>query len=238
MVLVAGLGDDHTSWDAQAHVFSAAHTVVAFDNRGIGLSATPPGPYTITQMADDAHDLARALKLGPVVAVGSSMGGAICQRWALRHPEDIAKLVLTNTWAERDAFTEALFEHWISLAKSGGGKHILESLLVFCFSPDHLNRSPETVREFLALPPPELQGFMAAAAACQGHHALDELGRIRHPTLVIAGEHDILTRPALSRRLAERLPHARLESLPTGHMVFWEMPDAFNALVRAFIQAP
>jgi 3-oxoadipate enol-lactonase len=237
MVLVAGLGDDHASWAAQTEAFSTDHTVVAFDNRGIGRSSTPPGPYTIEQMADDAHELARALDLDPVVAAGSSMGGAICQRWALRHPDDIDRLVLTNTWAERDPFVGALVDHWISLARAGGGRHIIESLLVFCFCPDFMARNPETVQEFLAFPPPQLEGFMAAAAACRAHHTLEELSQIHHPALVIAGEHDILTRPQLSRHLADCLSDARLASLPTGHMVFWEMPEAFNALVRGFVGA-
>jgi pimeloyl-ACP methyl ester carboxylesterase len=53
--------------------------------------------------------------------------------------------------------------------------------------------------------------------------------------LVIAGTFDILTRPVLSERLAARVPKATLRKLPTGHMVFWEMPDEFNALVREFV---
>ena len=52
---------------------------------------------------------------------------------------------------------------------------------------------------------------------------------------MIAGEHDILTRPALSRRLADRLPRATLRTFPTGHMVFWERPAEFSALVNAFL---
>jgi pimeloyl-ACP methyl ester carboxylesterase len=102
IVFVAGLGDDRTSWAAQLPEFARDHLVLAFDNRGIGESSAPPGPYTTEQMADDAHELVRHLNLPPVVAVGSSMGGAICQQWALRHPADIERLVISNSWAEQD----------------------------------------------------------------------------------------------------------------------------------------
>ena len=71
MVLVAGLGDDRSSWAAQIEEFARDHRVVVFDNRGIGRSATPPGPDSVEQMADDTHDLARQLELGPVTAMGS-----------------------------------------------------------------------------------------------------------------------------------------------------------------------
>lgn len=236
MVFVAGLGDDRTSWAAQVAAFARDHRVVAFDNRGVGQSATPPGPYSIEQMADDAHDVARKLGLGPVTAVGSSMGGAICQQWALRHPDDIAQLVITNSWAERDVFTTALFDHWMAMAERGQAQHIVESLLLFCFCPDYLTRKPETVKTFLETPAPRLDGFLAAAAACRGHQTLDRAHEIRHPALVIAGEFDILTRPELSKRLAQRMKQARYASLPTGHMVFWEMPDEFNKLVREFVK--
>ena len=236
MVLVAGLGDDRSSWAAQVEEFACDHRVVLLDNRGIGRSATPPGPYSIEQMADDTHELARRLELDPVTAIGSSMGGAICQQWALRHPDDIRRLVITNSWAERDVFTTALFDHWIAMAQGGQSQHIVESLLLFCFSPGYLTRKPETVKAFLEMPAPPLEGFAAAAAACRGHHTLDRAHEIRHPALVVAGEFDILTRPELSRRLVERMKAARYVEVPTGHMVFWEMPEAFHRAVREFLK--
>src|SRR5437763_536361 len=100
--------------------------VVLFDNRGVGESSVPNGPYSLDEMADDAHAVVQELGVGPVSAVGSSMGGAICQRWALRYPSDLERLVLTNTWGERDTFLDALFSHWIALGESGSGQRIME----------------------------------------------------------------------------------------------------------------
>lgn len=235
MLFVAGLGDDRRSWANQVAHFSTDHTVITFDNRGCGESDVPPGPYSIARLAADAHCVVEALGLTGITAVGSSMGGAICQRWALDHPPDIERLVITNSWGERDTFTDALFDHWISLADSGRVAYVLQSLLLFCYSPDYLTRHPETVTAFLSSPPPNLPGFVAAAHACQYHDTSAAAGQIGQPTLVIAGTFDILTRPILSERLAARLPRATLRHLPTGHMVFWEMPDAFNSLVRGFV---
>jgi pimeloyl-ACP methyl ester carboxylesterase len=238
VVLVAGLADDRTSWSGQIPALSRDRLVVVFDNRGIGNSSVPSGPYSIDEMADDAHAVVQELGLGPVSAVGSSMGGAICQRWALRYADDLERLVLTNTWAERDAFLDELFSHWIALGENGSGRRIMESLCLFCFSPNHMQAHPTFVAEFLALPPPPLTGFIGAAHACRAHDALAELQSITQPTLVVAGEHDILTRPELSARIVKSIPAARMKLLPAGHMIFWEQSEAFSDLVLQFLKEP
>jgi 3-oxoadipate enol-lactonase len=235
IVLVAGLGDDHASWAEPAALLAASYRVVTFDNRGIGQSPITPGPYSTREMADDVHELASSVGLGPVCAVGSSMGGAICQEWALAHPEAVERLVLSNTWGERDPWFTAIFDHWIELAGRGSGRDLLYQLALFCFSPDYMKAHPDTVDQFLDAPVPSLDGLRAAARACQAHHALDRLGGLEQPTLVVGGEHDILTRPAFSRRLAEVIPDAELRWLPTGHMTFWEQPDAWATVVADFI---
>jgi pimeloyl-ACP methyl ester carboxylesterase len=238
VVLVAGLADDRTSWSGQVPALSRDHLVVVFDNRGIGNSSVPNGPYSIDEMADDAHAVVQELGLDPVSAIGSSMGGAICQRWALRYADDLERLVLTNTWAERDSFLDVLFSHWIALGENGSGRRIMESLSLFCFSPDHLQAHPTFVDDFLALPPPPLTGFVGAAHACKAHDTLSELQSITQPTLVVAGERDILTRPELSRQIVKSIPAARMQLLPAGHMIFWEQPEAFSDLVLQFLKEP
>ena len=232
VVWVAGLGDDHTSWSGPIQRLEDAFTCIAFDNRGCGGSDTPSGPYTVAEMAEDAHLLIDELGLGRVAAVGSSMGGAICQEWAAAHPEDLSALVITNSWAATDAYTSLLFDHWIALANAGGARRLAESLVLFSLSAEFLDGSG--AEPYLA-PIDNLAGFSAAAAACRGHDARGRLGALTVPTLVIAGVHDALTRPGLSRQLAELIPNARLELIEAGHMVFWERPDEFSTKVRGFL---
>lgn len=80
-------------------------------------------------------------------------------------------------------------------------------------------------------------GFQAAAAACLGHDALDRLGELTQPALVLAGRHDILTRPELSEELAGVLPHAQLQLLEAGHMRFWETPETWGPAVTHWLDA-
>jgi len=233
LLWVAGLGDDHASWSGQIPHFEEDFTCIAFDNRGCGQSDTPPGPYTIREMADDVHRLISELDLGPVAAVGSSMGGAICQELAAMYEQDVRALVLTNTWPATDNYTRLLFDHWIALASQESPERLAESLLLFSLSGDYLASS--SVEEHLA-PINNLPGFAAASRACRGHDALDRLSSVSAPTLVIAGTNDVLTRPALAETLTRAVPGASLELIEAGHMVFWEKPDEFNDLVRRFLE--
>lgn len=234
VVLVAGVGDDIESWDT-VEPLAGDHLVVAYDNRGVRRSSTPSGPYSIEVMADDAHALVGHLGLEPVVAVGSSMGGAICLRWALRHPRDIARLVLTNTWGAPDTRLDALLAHWSSLAERGDGRNLLTSIALSCLSPGFVLAQPEAFEELVAMEPPGRDGFVAAVAACRGHDALAEVAAITQPALVIAGESDVVTPPGLSAQLAAALPNAELASLGTGHSSFVERPEEWLALVGRFI---
>jgi 3-oxoadipate enol-lactonase len=236
VVLIAGLGDDHASWEPVLPCLSPAQRCVTFDNRGIGLSPVTPGPYRIADLAEDAHALHQALGLGPCVAVGSSMGGAICQEWAIRHPEDISGIVLSNSWGRSDTFLHVLFEHWASLARQGKAAELMDSLLLFCMSPAFLAAHPETVAEFRATPAPDLNGFAAASAACHNHDALSALPGVWQRTLVLAGRHDILTRPELSAEVADVMPAAELELLEAGHMTFWEVPEDWGRAVTRWLQ--
>ena len=235
IMLVAGLGDDHASWDAPVEYLSQKYRCVTYDNRGIGRSPITDGPYTTRQLAEDAQAIADQLSLDQVIAVGSSMGGAICQEWALAQPGTIERMVLSNTWGGRDAWFSALIEHWIQLAARGAGSDILYQLALFCFSPGYLSQHPETIEEFLATELPDTTGFAAAGRACQSHDALDRLATITAPTLIIGGRHDILTRPDLSATLAAAMPAADLAWVPAGHMTFWECPSEWAQLVDDFV---
>jgi 3-oxoadipate enol-lactonase len=237
VVLVAGLGDDHASWESVLPYLTPEYRCLTFDNRGIGQSPITPGPYSMAGLAADVHALHQALQLSPCIAIGSSMGGAICQEWALSYPEDVAALVLSNTWGRTDPFLRVLFEHWTSLANEESADQLLDSLLLFSTSAAYLADHPDTVAAFRASPPPDLGGFKAAAAACSAHDALPRLGDLSQPALVLAGRHDILTRPELSEELADAIPDAHLQLLDAGHMTFWEAPEAWGHAVTHWLKA-
>src|SRR5215510_118655 len=94
LLLIMGLAADSTAWMFQLPAFAEHYRTIVFDNRGVGRSSKPAGPYTIHEMADDAAGLLDALHVARAHVVGVSMGGMIAQELALRHPARVRGLVL------------------------------------------------------------------------------------------------------------------------------------------------
>jgi 3-oxoadipate enol-lactonase len=236
MMLVAGLGDDRSSWTDVVPNLSNTYRCVTFDNRGIGESPITPGPYRIGEMAEDAEQIARALELPVLVAVGSSMGSGICQEWALRYPSRHGALVLSGTWAKADITLDLAFQHWAAVAHAEDSTSLLDAIMLWCLSPAYLEMNPEFVEEFRRVSLPDLDGFRAAAEACRHHDTDDRLQQIRQPVLVVSGSSDILIRPELSRQVADRIADARFVAMDTGHMPFWERPEEWVDLVTSWLE--
>jgi pimeloyl-ACP methyl ester carboxylesterase len=235
VIFVGGLGDDHTLWAPLIGELGRSYRYLVFDNRGAGRSGDPGRPHAISTWAEDAHLLAEAVGMSPAVLVGCSMGGAIVQEWALRHPRDAAALVLISTWSTTDARLADTLIHWSSLSSAGEERALLESMVRLCASPEHLRAHPDFARELLAAPAPPRFGFLAQARACLGHDTRDRLGAIRVPTLVVCGTRDYLVDPYHAQQLTAAIPGATLSTVDAGHVPFWERPGETAEIFDAFV---
>src|SRR5579872_199878 len=94
LLMINGIGAARDSWSRQIDDLSARFRCVTFDNRGIGESLVPAGPYTTAQMADDAARVLAAAGIGRARVLGVSMGGAIAQELAINHPALVERLVI------------------------------------------------------------------------------------------------------------------------------------------------
>jgi 3-oxoadipate enol-lactonase len=243
LVLVNGVGDDLDGWVNQLDDFvRAGLRVVSFDNRGVGQSSQPPGPYTSRQMAADLDALVTELALSQFHLAGVSMGGVIAQEYAVAHPGVLASLVLANTFAVADPFTRAAFETWTIVAEAAGMPVMMRQQAPWIFSPGFYEQHPDRVTELIAAAQASTQppgAFEAQMAALTEHDCASRIGAVTAPTLVIAASDDIIIRPVLSRRLFELLADGvgTWTVVPGGHAAFWEDPEPWNQAVLEFVEA-
>jgi 3-oxoadipate enol-lactonase len=243
LVLINGVGDDLDGWVNQVDDFvRAGLRVISYDNRGVGQSGAPPGPYTSGELAADLKALVTGLGLTRFHLAGVSMGGAIAQEYAVAYPGDLLSLVLANTFAVADPFTVAAFETWATVALAAGMPVMMRAQAPWIFSPGFYQRHPDRVAELIAGAEGSTQpaaAFAAQMAALNGHDCAGRIGAVRVPTLVLAARDDIIIRPELSRRLYDALAPGvgTWAVVPGGHAAFWEDPGPWNQAVIDFVRA-
>ncbi len=244
VLMIQGLSAPGINWLYQARDLSPHFEVITYDNRGVGESDLPQSEaYPVPLMADDAAGLLKHLGVKRAHVVGASMGGAIAQELALRHPELVRSLVLACTWARGDGRFRHTVQAWVNLARRLAlEERFRDVLFPMVYSPGFFER-PAAAREalirLLAYPFPTTPEGMERQArgllAWDGSRVKD-LGTIKAPTLVLVGRDDILTPPAFARTLAALIPKAKLRILPGGHAFFIEEASAFNRAVLAFLR--
>jgi 3-oxoadipate enol-lactonase len=241
IVLVNGLADDLETWAFQMDdLLGAGHRVLRFDNRGVGQSSAPAGPYTTKLFAEDAKALVDELGLRDFHLVGVSMGGMIAQEYAIANGGDLRSLTLACTYAEPGPFCSRMFSMWADLAPQLGVPFVMRDVTLWAFTVPFFEEREEELKEFEAgmaeLPQP-LEAYLAQLSSIQTHHASGRLDRITAPTLVVAGEEDILIPVRLSQRLHEGIAGSEWRTTKGGHACLWEHPSEFNQALLAFVDA-
>lgn len=181
------------------------------------LSYPDPLPPTVTtpELADLAASWIEAVAAPPVVVVGHSMGGMVAQHLAVSRPDLVRRLVLTATLARPDEVFRERLRHWEGLLQRGQWQRYAVDALRVSFTGSALLRRLVAQRIVGAVDGTErLPRHLALSHACLHHDALDRLGDVVAPTLVLGGGADRLVRPDRVRELAEAVPGARLEVLP------------------------
>jgi pimeloyl-ACP methyl ester carboxylesterase len=237
LVLIQGLGYGRSGWGPARGLLAERYQVVSFDNRGSGESDVPPGPYTTAQLAADALAVLDAAEIDGAHVIGLSLGGMVAQELVLAEPERVGKLVLCSTTpggpksVPMPQQTVALMGRQPELDP----QEALRLFVVNALSPDPPAELVEEIVAYRSVNPPDPAGWWALAGAGAGHDAMARLGEIRVPTLVLHGTADNVVDAGNAPLLAEGIPGARLELLDgVGHLLPWERPAEFTALVEEF----
>lgn len=243
LVLIAGLGVGSWVWFKQVPTLAEKFQTIVFDNRGAGRSDKPAGPYTIARMADDVAGLLRALGVERAHVLGASMGGFIAQELALSHPRMTRRLILACTSFGGRHHVPPSQEVLQAMGSLDGlnTEERARQHIHLAFSSSYIREHPEELERAIQLrlanPIPE-HAYLGQLQAAIGFDAEARVSSIQAPTLVITGDQDMMVPAENSRRLAARIPGAKLVIIEgAGHSVFIERADTFNRAVIEFLEA-
>ena len=243
LLLIMGTSGSLGFWEPLVAPFAEHHRVIAYDSRGLGQSERGEERITMASLAADAVALLDALEIERAHVLGWSLGSAVAQELALAHPDRVGGLVLYATWCRGDGFMRAMLSAVRHPWETGDMEAALNTLGL-AFSPEFLN-SPEfesTVQQLLPLFPQtetQIRTTCEQWQADEEHDTLDRLAGIDAPTLVIAGEQDLITPPWQCQAVAERISGARYELLTgpgSSHVLMMERAEEFIGLVLGFMQ--
>lgn len=239
LLLIQGMGGTHVSWgEPFKEALEESFDVIAFDNRGIGLSPRSEQPFTIVEMAEDAAGLLDELGVESAHVVGISMGGMIAQELALAHPERLRSLTLGCTYCGGPGSQLMPQENVEKLAAgmmSGDrGKAIRASYEVNLSPAFRADEDAYAAFHQMATTVPAAKRTIELQAqAIFGHDTSGRLGEISAPTLIVHGTVDGVLPFANGELIASLMPGARFEVLEdVGHMFWWEQPQRSAELIR------
>jgi 3-oxoadipate enol-lactonase len=240
VLLIMGLGYSSHMWHRTRPVLAAHYQTVALDNRGVGRSDVPSGPYPIALMASDAAAVLDAAGIESAHVFGVSMGGMIAQEFALQYPKRVRSLILGCTAAGGPTAVRAEPEatQLLMARDKLTPEQAAQAAVPFIYD----SGTPRArIDEDLAIRRPWFVRPEAYTAQLQGILAWESysrLPRITAPTLVIHGETDRLVPPANGKLIAERIPGAKLIMIPhASHLFLTDQTEAAHHIFLEFLNA-
>ncbi len=238
LVLVEGLGVATWIWEKQIPEFSRHFMTIAYDNRGVGRSAKPAGPYSISMFAADLLALLDYLELEKVHLLGLSMGGLIAQEFALTHPHRLERLVLAATTHGGPSHIPMTAEALqMLLETSGNSREAVRKRLSLAYSKEFMEKEEvEHLIDLRIAEPQPREAFLAQAQAGAAFDRSGDVHRITAPTLILSSTGDLIVPFQNAELLAEKISNCKLIIYNNfGHQFLIENFKEFNKDVLTFL---
>jgi pimeloyl-ACP methyl ester carboxylesterase len=252
ILLIPGLGLDHTYYRFGVPLLARRMQVLAVDPRGIGRSTKSPPPYSVESWADDFAGMIDKLGFGPIHVLGSSLGGAIALALAQRHPGRLKSLTVVGGFSELDRATELNFRLRLKLIeKLGMSDEVADYMGLWTLTRKFINSDAgyavmranqanirtNSAESYSAFVEALLRWGRCQPGQDQEPKFTSLLSSIRLPTLVVTSDNDHLIPKELSDLIAARIAGAKLAVMPgAGHIPFMEQPENVVRIVLDFIE--
>ena len=239
VLLLHGIGGNHTVWNGILPALAAEFRVLAPDLRGHGRSPAPPDShFTFRELEGDLRRLLEERAAGPVHVVGLSGGALLALRFVLDRPEDAKSLVMVSGAAYTDSHTRAVADRWSEIYGKEGPDAFAVRLLKDLYYPDwieaHLDFA-DALREQVGH-----QDFAPAVRWARAMKAFDERARIANlgrPTLIVQAMDDAVVDASHGRILRQSIPGAQIRIFAqTGHMIPVERPTETTEAIRSWVE--
>lgn len=241
LVLINGIMMNTLSWVDHIGKLKDRFQLIVYDMRDQGQSRRLAEGYDISIHADDLEKLLNHLNIRKAQLLGLSYGGMVALYFALKSPDRIEKLVLSNTTAYTDQYLRSLGQMWIKAASTYDGEAFFHLALVPIYSRsfyntryDWLESRKQLFKDFLTRE--WFDGFIRLASSNSTTDLREEISRITLPTLLIAANEDIITPYSQMAEIHRAMVNSQLVCIPeSGHAAFLEKIDLFCALLKGFL---
>jgi 3-oxoadipate enol-lactonase len=234
LMLSNSLGTDLRMWDDQVGPFTQHFRLLRYDRRGHGKSSVPKGPYTMERLGHDVVAVLDGLGIQKINWCGLSMGGMVGMWLGANAANRVDKLILSNTSSYFPDKT--MWEGRIKLVREKGLAEIVDANMERWFTKGFRERAPGAMAKmrdmFVAT---KVDGYVGCGEAIRDMDHRPLLGKIKAPTLVIAGRHDPATPLEGNEFIRAHVPGAKIAVLEAAHIANLEQPQAYADTVLGFL---
>jgi pimeloyl-ACP methyl ester carboxylesterase len=242
IILISGYSAPLEFWDSTLlEKLASNHTVITFDNRGLGNTTSGNRNFTIPQFADDTSGLLDALNIKKADVLGWSMGGFIAQELALTHPDKVGKLIIyASICGGKESAPPTPDVLKVFSDQTGTSIDRIKRFMPLLFPTEWRTQNPNYLRNLPAITENILNETLnlQTQAIINWPGTCNRLNSITQPTLVIVGTDDTLTVPANSLLMTEKISGAWLVQIRGGgHGLMFQSPEEFSNIVLTFLKS-
>lgn len=239
ILFVHGFPLTSNMWKHQINYFKGKYRCVAYDLRGLGISPAGDGQFTLESFVDDLYEIVAKLNLDKPILCGLSMGGYIALRAVENFPDLFGGLILLDTKSDTDNNEGKLKRAaGIKRINAEGVVPFIADFIPMCFYKNSIERLGKEYDDFRnEAKQSSAAGVKGCLLAMQGRtDTTESLSNIKIPTLVLCGEFDGLTPPAVMESMAKKISGAKYFVVQNaGHLSQFENPEEVNKRIEAFL---
>ncbi|HYB51420.1 MAG TPA: alpha/beta hydrolase [Burkholderiaceae bacterium] len=243
IVLIPYLAADYACYAFQVADYAKRFNCISVDLRGGGESDKPAGTYSTEMFADDVAAFMQAIDVPKAHIFGVSLGAATGIWLAAKYPDRVKSLSLHSAWAKSDPYLKTVVQGWQVIAKQVNNMReaVIQAIFPWCYTPEFYAQKAEVLQglsDFVRNRPQQpLEAFLQQSNAVIAHDADAQLSKVRAPTQITYGRHDMVTSTRFSERLKTGIKNSELHIFEDcSHAAIYENVPAFNEKSMAFLR--